>query len=56
MFPSVVSGSLSSVPFVSACRTRALTRTDLDTHADSSFAQDRSQKTSRTFMVAERLT
>ena len=30
--------------FVSAWRTRALARTDLDTHAHSSLAQDRSQK------------
>ena len=37
---------------VSACRTRALTRTDQDTHADSSLAQGRSQKTSHTFATS----
>ena len=40
---------------VSARRTRALTRTDLDTHADSSLAQVDRIKRSHTFMVAELL-
>ena len=38
---------------MSECRTRALTRTDLDTHGDSSLTQVDRFKRSHTFMVAE---
>ena len=48
VFPCVVPGSLSAVPFfVSACRTRALTRTDLDTYANSVWLKIATKRVTR---------